>query len=113
MNELHELRDMLCKELKSYSNKGISNSTLDTVDKLAHALKNLDKVIETDEGYSCDYGRSYARRRDSMGRYSGRYPMDYSRHGGMVEELRELMNEAQDERTRSEFQRFISKLEAM
>jgi hypothetical protein len=45
-----------------------------------------------------------------MGRYSSR---GYSRDQEMVSELRELMNDAKDERTRQEFQRFISKIEQM
>ena len=66
-----------------------------------------------------DEGRSYARdgrgrgsnaKRDSMGRYSSR--MDgYSRHGDVVESLREVMEEAPDERTRQEIQRLIEKME--
>lgn len=66
---------------------------------------------------SGSYGRmSYARgrgsnaRRDSMGRYSSR---GYSRDQEMISELRELMETAPDERTRQEFQRFISKIEQM
>lgn len=64
-------------------------------------------------------GRSYARdgrgrgsnaQRDSRGRYSSR--MDgYSRHGDVVESLREVMEEAPDERTRQEIQRLIEKME--
>ena len=46
-----------------------------------------------------------------MGRYSGE--QGYSRNGGMVEELRELMQDAPDERTRQEFKRFIEKIETM
>ena len=53
---------------------------------------------------------------DSMGRYAreGR-SRDYSRAGAdeMVEDLRELMREAPDQKTRQEFQRFITKLEQM
>ena len=63
-------------------------------------------------------GGSYARgrgrnaRRDSMGRYSS--TGDYSRDAeDMVDQLRELMEEAPDDRTRQEFQRFIQKLEQM
>lgn len=66
-----------------------------------------------------DEGRSYARdgrgrgsnaQRDSRGRYSSR--MDgYSRHGDVVESLREVMEEAPDERTRQEIQRLIEKME--
>lgn len=70
-------------------------------------------------GGSYEQGGSYARdgrgrgsnaRRDSMGRYSSR--MDgYSRHGDVVESLREVMEEAPDERTRQEIQRLIEKME--
>lgn len=101
MTELHELREKLCNELKTYGKKDLSAGSLDVVDKLAHAVKNLDKVIE---------GHSYAMRRDSMGRYTHN---GYSYHGDMVSELRDLMADAPDERTRMEFKRFISKIESM
>lgn len=62
-------------------------------------------------------GRSYARgrgrnaRRDSMGRYSSRgYSMASE---DMVNELRDLMNDAPDEHTRKEFEKFINKIESM
>ena len=55
-------------------------------------------------------GRGSNARRDSMGRYSSR--MDgYSRHGDVVESLREVMEEAPDDRTRQEIQRLIEKME--
>lgn len=139
MHELYELKEMLMKELEEYGKKGeMSAGTLDIVDKLSHAIKNLCKIIEDAEesGYSMEGGNqsyrqmyrgrsyenrgggSYARgrgrnaRRDSMGRYS--------REGGysqaaddMIQDLRELMEDAPDERTRQEFQRFIQKMEQM
>ncbi len=57
-------------------------------------------------------GRGRNARRDSMGRYSseGRYSMAGE---DMIEELRDLMQDAPDEQTRMEFQRFISKIEKM
>ena len=120
MHELYELRDMLCKELKEYGKKGdLSAGTLDIVDKLCHAIKNLDKIIEVDEeGYSgayygggyVDRGRSYARRRDSMGRYSSE---GYSRKGEIVDRLRGLMSDAPDDRTRQEIHNLVSKMEMM
>lgn len=68
--------------------------------------------------YNNEGGRSYARgrgrnaRRDSMGRYSSEG--GYSMAGDeMIDELRELMQDAPDEQTRMEFQRFISKIEKM
>ena len=136
MRELYELKELLCKELKEYGEKGeLTAGTLDVVDKLAHTVKNLDKIIEAyedQEGYSSrsysdgmggsyrgysrtDRGmtRSYARgrmnaRRDSMGRYSG-----YSRDDGMVEELRELMQDAPNEAIKRDIQRLVDKMEQM
>lgn len=99
MKELHKLKENLINELSDYAKGGLNASTLDTIDKLAHAAKNVSKVIECceDEGYSNyggysrrdgsenyvrpdgsyrDGGMSYARgrgagaKRDSMGRYS-------------------------------------------
>ena len=81
MKELYELKDKLMDELKSYGKKEMSAGSLDVIDKLAHATKNLCKVIESaeeEEGYSNRYSRtnSYARgrgkyaKRDAMGRYS-------------------------------------------
>ena len=114
MNELHELKEMLCEELKKYGKKGeLSAGSLEIIDKLAHSIKNIEKVIESDD-YSNAYrgtrGRSYARRRDGRGRYTND---GYSRHDDMVGELRYLMDNAEDEQTRREFQRFIDKMEQM
>ena len=133
MNELYELKEMLMKELKEYGSNGeLSAGTLDIADKLTHTVKNLCKIIEEYEEseYSGNYpympydGRSYrgyrdgmsgARgrmnaRRDSMGRYSGE--RGYSRTG-LADELRGLMADAPDERTRQEIQRLADKLESM
>lgn len=144
MHTLYELKDMLCEELEEFGKKGeLTAGSLETVDKLAHAIKNLDKIIEAKEeeeysnamngggSYEGSYarrggsyargsyargGRSYARgrgsnaKRDSMGRYASD---GYSRNEEMIAELHELMNDAQDERTKQEFQRFIQKIEMM
>jgi len=59
--------------------------------------------------YSMARGRGSNARRDSRGRYSGE---GYSGHD-MVMELRELMEDAPDERTRMEFEKFIRKMEQM
>ena len=123
MHELYELKDMLCKELEEIGGKGeLTAGSLETVDTLAHALKNIDKIIERKEeedGYSGRYYdgsyRSYARgrtnaRRDSMGRYS----RDYSRAAGdMADRMRSLASEAPDETTRREMERMAAKMEQM
>lgn len=133
MHKLYEIKEMLNNKLEEYAGKSNpSVNDIEMIDTLSHALKNICKVIEDmDEEYSGNYGsyrggrayasyedrggRSYARgngrgrgtnaRRDSMGRYSS--------DAGMIEDLRELMEEAEDEQTRKEFQRFISKIETM
>jgi len=133
MNELYELRDKLCRELKKYNSEDVTTSSLEVVDKLAHAIKNIDKIIENykeDEGNSYGYnsfepnygsyrggrGNSYARgrgrnaKRDSMGRYSSE---GYSRHGDMVEQLREMMMDAPNDDVRREYERVISRIESM
>lgn len=113
MKELYELKEKLCDELKEYGKKEMSTGSLDVVDKLAHTIKNLDKIIENyDGGYSNRHMGEYSmtRRRDDMGRYSrNRYSYD----GNMISELRNLMEEAPDERTKQEFKRFIQKMESM
>lgn len=64
------------------------------------------------EGGSYARGRGPYANRDSMGRYASGYSRDgYSMHGDMVDELRELMNDAPDEQTRQEMQNLIRKIE--
>ncbi len=123
MDELYELKEMLCKELEEIGGKGnLTSGDVQTVDTLAHAVKNLDKIIETkeDEGYSGryydgSYRGSYARgrtnaRRDSMGRYS----RNYSRAAGdMADRMRSMAADAPDENTRREMERMASKMEQM
>lgn len=128
MHEIYELKERLLKELEEYGRKGdLSTGSLDVVDKLAHTVKNLCKILEeSDEGYSNGMrytdgrmytdGRSYARgrtgyvRRDSMGRYSRN---GYSYEGEeMADQLRDLMADAPDH-IKSDIQRLINKVEKM
>ena len=98
MGKLHQLREMLCEELEEYgTHDSIDMHGLQTVDMLAHALKNLDKIIESDGGGYDDYSRR-GRRRDSMGRYS-------------ATDLRSLMDRTSDERTRGEIQRMLDRMD--
>lgn len=145
MDAIYELKDMLCEELEEYGKKDkLDVGGLEIVDKLAHTIKNLDKIIESyeEDGYSGEgyyegsydgtlEGGKYARRgrysreggmrggsyamergrgrnakRDSMGRYSRDNKM-------MVHELRELMEDAPDERIKMEMQKLIQKVEQM
>lgn len=72
MHELYELKEKLCKELKKYSEEEVSNSSLEVVDKLSHAIKNIDKIIEKyeeEDDYSMrsSYGSSYNSYESSYG----------------------------------------------
>lgn len=111
MNELHELKEMLCKELKEYGSKGeLSAGSLATIDTLAHAVKNLDKIIENyDDGYSGNYPYDYRRsyRRDSMGRYT----RGYSRDGDFAHELRELMKDAPNEEVKAKLRKLVEQVD--
>ena len=124
---MHKLIDFVCDELEELERKAekdgkLSMAEMQYVDLLAHTKKNLMKAEKMSEeeysnrGYSrrggmmYDDGRSYARRRDSRGRYSSGYSMATD---DMVDELRELMRDAPDEHTKKEFQKFISKIESM
>lgn len=152
MHKLYELKEMLCKELEEYGSRDLNVGDLEIVDKLAHAIKNIDKIImakEEEEQYSerrgsyreggnnyreggnnyyregnyrdggnnyeedSNYYRenSYARgrgrnaRRDSRGRYANYYENE------MVDELKDLMKSAPDQKTKQEFEKFIQKIE--
>ncbi len=129
---MDKLIDYICDELDELEHKvdkdgKLSMSEIQYVDVLAHAKKNLLKTEEMDGGYSMrGEGNSYARgrgrnaKRDSMGRYSRNYSRErgYSRNYSMdseemVDELRNLMENAPDDRTRMEFEKMISKMEQM
>lgn len=134
MDKLYDLKEMLCEELEKYGTKELTAGNLEIIDKLAHATKNISKILEGyDDSYSnAQYGgmsyergntrdgnrsnamdrRSYARgrgrnaRRDAMGRYSSEgYSM------ALAEDLREMMMDAPDEQTRQDIQRIVTRLE--
>ena len=75
MHDIMNLKEMLMDELSEYGRKGELNAkTLETVDTLAHATKNLCKIIESaeDEEYS-ERGRSSYERGGSSYRGGNSY----------------------------------------
>jgi len=141
MHELYELKEKLCKELKEYSRKDITAGSLTMIDTLAHAAKNLDKIIERYEeeeemysGMPSHEGGSmrgsyegmntYSRRMSRDGSYRGRgrnarrdamgrYSSEYSGDDEMMTELQDLMRNAPDDRTRQKIQSIIYKMGEM
>ena len=47
MDAIYELKEKLCDELEEYGDKKLDAGSLEVIDKLAHTIKNLDKIIET------------------------------------------------------------------
>ena len=139
MHAIYELKEMLCNELEEVGKKGeLTAGSLDTVDKLAHAIKNINKIIESyeEEGYSgrdgsyerggnrggSYEGGSFARgngrgrgsnaRRDSMGRYSGE--RGYSRDAeDMIARLEDMLQEAPNDRVRQDMRNLVNSMRSM
>lgn len=117
MHALYDLKTQLIEELEKIAKKGELNSaSLEVIDTLAHACKNVCKILEVceDEEYSNRMSRrSYAdgsyrsyddgisRRRDSMGRYARSYADD------ATHKLEEMMETATDEHTRRAIQQAL------
>ena len=139
MKSYEKIKEMLCEELETIAKKGeLTAGSLDTVDKLTHAIKSIETIIAmneyNDDGYSnrgsyesrngssgarrytrdesMDGGNSYARysnvRRDSMGRYS----RDEANEE-IINRLHEVMNDAPNEQTKQEIRKLINKMENM
>jgi len=112
MHKLHDLKDMLVRDLCEYAERSqLDRNDIAEVDTLAHATKNLCKIIrDLDDGYSGDSPdgtvyRGYTGRRDSMGRYS--------RSGSLADEIRAMMDNIPDDRTRQALQRLANRADQM
>lgn len=137
---MHKLMQYICDELDELERKAdkegkLSMAEIEYADKLAHIKKSLltAEAMWEDSEYSEDgeggqpsrrgsyrmsnrnsYRRSsYARgrgataRRDTMGRYSTAEAED------LVEELRDLMQDAPDQQTKQDIQKIVRRLEQM
>jgi len=136
MHKLYDLKDMLCEELEEYADKGkLDMGGLEIVDKLAHAIKNIDKIMESEysEGrsyrgsYRGNYGEGSYRGNYGEGSYRGNYGEAsyargrgrnarrdsmgrYASAGDMRMEIERLMDEAPDEETRMKLERFMQSM---
>ena len=135
MDGIYNLEERLCQELEDIGHKPTWDAgDLEIVDMLAHAMKNIEKIIEKKEmpEYSSRNGGGYSSRYDDpmyrnsgmnygMNNYArnGRYGRSgrYSRKGydrgysmEMANDLRDLMADA-DESVKQDFMRLINKIE--
>lgn len=130
MKALYELKEKFEMELEELAWKGeLGAGDLELAHKLTDTIKNIDKIcaLEEDGGYSGDSysrGSSYRRRHYVRGHYSrdgysndrGGYSRDggYSRHDAveaMMEQARDMMESATNEREREAIRRFMTELE--
>ena len=82
MDNIIELKDMLMGELSQYGTKvDLSTGDLDVIDKLAHSVKNLCKIID----------RGDPSRRGRHARTGWTMP---ARNDEFVEHMQKLMDEA-------------------
>lgn len=124
--DLEELCETTANELKEANKKiraaggKVSPSDVDFADKLTHMIKSIKTtmaMMDAEGGSNAYMGRSsYARRRDSMGRFtradgSYRSYADRAYDDGMMAQLKDLMDDAPDEMTRQKFQKFIAEME--
>jgi hypothetical protein len=139
MKMYEQIKDMLCDELEGIAKKKeLTSSSLDVIYRSVDILKDLAtiKAMEQeypDEGYSKDgysqgysqgyFNRmpiyaydgdmSYARKRDSMGRYSrdGHYDgRSYDYSGDTKEELQRIMSMAQNDRERDAIRKALDSM---
>lgn len=133
MEYMYELKEKLCRELEEVARKPeMGAGDLELIHKLTDTIKNIDKIDALeDDGYSRDgdwemegrgnysrnggaynRGSSYARRRDSRGRYTSdrRYSRDDAKTH-MIEQMEQLMNGTQNEREREIIRRAMEQLE--
>ena len=114
MHDLYELKENLIKELSDYGKSGgLSSSSLDTIDKLAHAAKNVSKVIECyeDDSYSRATGHSYRDASRDYVRPDGSYrDVSYRGRGAKRDAMGRYSREGVDEHTKEELMKLIEKM---
>ena len=75
MHKVYKVRDMLCNELEEFGSKEkIDAQSLEVIDKLAHAIKNIDKILDKEEAK--EYSNYNPMMRGNS--YGGRYDEDMS-----------------------------------
>lgn len=134
MHKLYELKEKLMNELEDYADNGkFSKDDVEAIKYTASAIDHICNIVEGEEEYSnAMRGGSYntgmgggSYRGPYMGSYArggrtrganqyGSYARGYSRASeDLAEQLRDMMQDAPDERIRSEIERLAAKVEKM
>lgn len=138
-NDLEDLCEIVSDKISEANKKmmqggDLTGGDVEYLDKLTHMLKSIKTTMAMMDAESGEYsgndrysydngrnnggmsGRRYYSGARGRSQRTGRYVSRMGRRSGddqMVSELRELMEDAPDEKTRAEFQKFISKIEQM
>ena len=128
MRQLEELKDKLMRELKMVSGKEqMTLADISMIDTLTHAIKNLCKVMEEEEGYSGgdwmangsyggyrgrgSYGDGYSNRHYVRGHYSrDAYGRDSYGNQSYREMLDREYSNARDDRERETIRRMMDRI---
>lgn len=107
MAKYEELKDILSEELDKITKRGeMSLGTLDIIDKLTHSIKSLETILAMNGHSGRSYkAESYAKQRDSMGRYS----RDDAKESFLAEAY-ELIDKAPDEQSRKKLERMLDEM---
>ena len=103
---LEMLSDRLCKDIdESMREEKLTPATLEMLDKAVDIIKDIS-TIEAMEEYGEDYseGNSYARRRDSRGRYTS-YGNSYNSYDDMNRRMDNM-----SERDRQKMEDFMRRM---
>ena len=128
LDEIYVAEHLLCKGFHEINEKdSLDKNTLEMMGELIDAAKDYYEITmraeypEYSQGvvrrddysmrgdYMYDGNQSYARRRDSRGRYS----RGYSRGDDMISRLEEKMNNAPNEVEREKYRKMIIEMENM
>lgn len=140
MHKLYELKEKLMRELEDYADNGkFSKEDVEAIKYTASAIDHICNIVEEADGeysegmynsynsYNDGMGGSYARRvrtgsyarggnrrnRRGANQY-GSYARGYSRASeDLAEQLRDIMQDAPDEKIRMEIERLANKVEQM
>ena len=139
IKELVDMKDTIAQEIAEANERirksggDLNAGDVEIIDKLTHSMKSLATTVamlEAEEGggyshgwtqtpyYGGDRRTGYSGNYGGYSRNDGRYSRDtrsmggrYSRDDGMMEHLRELMDEAPDESTRMEIKKLMDKMQ--
>lgn len=80
MRAMHELKEMLCKELDKIAEQGeLTAGSLETAHKLTDTIKNIEKIMMLEDGGEYSQRRGYSRAGEWTAR--GRFGMPYDEGG--------------------------------